>query len=318
VVPPLTVVVRIARIALENAVIFVVTTMLVFAMIRSIPGDDIDSRCQGCPEAQKAELRRLLGRDRPFVVQYADRLYATFTLDLGVSAGIENAKHVVHGTIVTIGLTGGAALLLVLVAVPIGILSGVYPRSWLWRLSNFSIYVVSMVPVFLLAYASFFVFSFTPILYDVEEIVARGRTSLGVMQLKALIFFTMIAVLAIGDGTITELIRSIREETGRILESDFIRAVRANGGSVLRHMARNLLGPVVTVLNLRILYLLGGAVVVESVYEYPGLGRLTVEAVSNRNYDLVFSITVVSVLVVLIVTTFNRILITLLDPRARD
>jgi peptide/nickel transport system permease protein len=240
------------------------------------------------------------------------------TFNLGVSGGQRNTDRVLYSTEITIRLTIGATLLLLLIAVPIGLYSGMHPRSLAMSSMSFLIYIVSMVPVFLLAYGSFFLFNYVPILADIDDIVASGRSGLSGWQLYTLTYLTMIGVLAIGDGTITEMIRSVRQETGRILESDFIRAVRANGGSVFNHMAKNLFVPIATVLNLRILYLLGGAVVVESVYEYPGLGRLTVEAVSSREYNLVFSVAVISVLIVLAVTTVNKILITLVDPRTRD
>jgi ABC-type dipeptide/oligopeptide/nickel transport system permease component len=310
---------QIARILLETLAVFLATTLLVFALIRWLPGDPVTERLgPQASEQDKARLRHEMGLDRPFLIQYIDRLWATLTLDIGISAGMPNAVQLVAGTGVTVRLTLGAAVLLLLLGVPIGVFSGMHPHSVGLSVTNFGIYMLSMVPVFLLGYASFFFFSYVPILSDISEIVAGGRTSLPPSALYAVIFLTMIGVLAIGDGTITELIRSVREETGRILESDFIRAVRANGGAVWKHLAKNLCVPIATVLNLRILYLLGGAVVVESVYEYPGLGSLTMHAVNRREYDLIFSITTVSVLIVLLVTTFNRILIALIDPRARD
>jgi peptide/nickel transport system permease protein len=309
---------QILRILLETVAIFLATTMLVFGLIRWLPGPESERLGPGSSEEERAALRHALGLDRPFLVQYADRLQATLTGEMGVSQGQRNLDRVLHGTGVTLRLTLGATVLLLLLSVPIGVISGSHPRHFGLNLANFVIYILSMVPVFLLGYASFFFFNYVPILSDIPEIVKSGRTSLSETQLYVVVFLTMTGALAIGDGTITEMIRSVREETGRILESDFIRAVRANGGSVWKHLAKNLLVPIATVLNLRILYLLGGAVVVESVFEYPGLGRLTMDAVLEREYNLVFSIATVSVIIVLIVTTFNRILITVVDPRARD
>jgi ABC-type dipeptide/oligopeptide/nickel transport system permease component len=310
---------QIAKIVFEAIAVFLATTLLVFALVRWLPGDPVTERLGlGATEQDKALLRHEMGLDRPFLEQYADRLWATLTLNLGVFQGQPIANQMVYMTGVTVRLTLGAALLLLLLGVPFGILSGMHPTNWALGGVNFLVYMLSMVPVFLLGYASFFFFNYVPILSDIQEIVANHRTLLPQPVLYAVVFLTMIGVLAIGDGTITELIRSVREETGRILESDYIRAVRANGGSVWKHLLKNLCVPIATVLNLRILYLLGGAVVVESVYEYPGLGRLTMDAVRAREYNLIFSITTISVLIVLAVTTFNRILISFIDPRSRD
>ncbi len=309
---------QIGRIAVENLVVFITTTLIVFALIRSIPGDEaLWSLGPGAAAPEVESVGHTRRTDQSFLRQYSSWVYATLTLNLGISSGFPNAERIKFGTWVTCSLTLGAILVVVLIGVPIGLASGLYPESWLWNQVSFLVYLVSMVPIFLLAYASFFFWPFPPVLTDID-ILVRLNPQYSETYLYVAIFSTMAIVLAVGDGTITELVRAVREEVGRIADSEFIRAVRANGGAVWKHLARNLLVPILTVLNLRILYLLGGAVVVESVFEYPGLGQLTVEAVKDREYGLVFAITVVSVLLVLLVTVINKFLILFLDPRARD
>ncbi|MBI2570720.1 MAG: ABC transporter permease [Candidatus Schekmanbacteria bacterium] len=304
----------ILRLAGENLAVFFLATFLIFWIINQAPGDPIDiwHPEPGMSAADRQAIAQELGLQRPLVERYARLLWRTVRLDLGAFDGVPISERLLHGIGVTLLLALSASAVSVAVGVPLGVLGGLERGGPPIRVATMIVYVASLLPVFLLCYLVHLFFLNTVGVLPTPQSVENRATIW-----KVLTALSMASVLGIGDGTATEILRYVRSEVRRISNSQFIRAARVNGGSVTRHLARNTLVPIATIINLRMLYFLGGAVVVEAIFQLDGLGWLTWQSIDSRNYELLFAVSVVSVIAVCAVNLLNNVTIGLIDPRVR-
>ncbi|MDH4164186.1 MAG: ABC transporter permease [Nitrospirota bacterium] len=126
-----------------------------------------------------------------------------------------------------------------------------------------------------------------------------------------------IIVLGIGNGTISEVIRSLREEMGRVMEEDYIRTARAKGASVWQHAFKEgFLIPVTEIVAAKIPFILGGAVIVEQVFNWPGMGRMAWQAAQDRDYPVIMGIAIVAAMLVRMGSLFQSVVYVMVNPRA--
>jgi ABC-type dipeptide/oligopeptide/nickel transport system permease component len=234
------------------------------------------------PNATAADvdaLREKLGLNRPLVVQYATYMFRTARLDLGESIRI--AQPAVSLVVERVPATAKLALTAILIAVaisfPLGIAAAIRPGGMLDGVVSVVSLLGQSVPGFWLGIMFILIFARS----------LRLLPSAGDESLAHLILPSVTVALPL-VGVLTRLVRSGLLD---VLDEDYIRTARAKGLTprmvMWRHSIRNMLIPVVTVIGLQIGHLLGGAVITETVFAWPGVGLLLVDAITNRDYPLV-------------------------------
>ena len=284
---------------------------LVFLLIHLMPGDPVDVMLgESARPADRAALRGRLGLDRPMAAQLADYLSGVARLDLGVSLQTDQpVSRILAGRIpATLELALAALATALLLALPLGILAAVKRDSvWDWGAMGFSTLGVSL-PNFWLGPLLILLFSlglgWTPV---------SGRESPASLILPA---------LTLGTGFAAIVARMIRSSLLEVLGEEYVRTARAKGlaeGVVLwRHAMRNAWLPVMTLIGMQLGALLGGAVVTEVVFDWPGVGSLLINAIQGRDYPVVQGCVLFISLAYVLVNTLTDILYGVVDPRIRQ
>ena len=281
---------------------------LVFFLVHLIPGDPVEVMLgETVSSADKEGLRRAMGLDLPIGTQYLRFLRALAQGDLGRSLYQQGgvAELVFSRLPATIELTLSAMGVALLIAFPLGILAAVKKNRWADRGALlFSLLGLAM-PNFWLGPLLMIVFSI-----GLGWLPVSGR---GGPQHLILPSFTLGMVMA------AILIRMIRSSLLEAINEDYIRTARAKGVSErkiwLKHALRNSLLPVITILGLQFGALLAGSIITETIFAWPGIGRLTIQAIQTRDYPLAQGCILVISTSYLVVNLLTDILYRLVDPR---
>ncbi len=309
----------IARRALALLPVFFLMTLIVFLLIRMVPGDPIDVMygAEGMDEARRQALSESLGLDQPVIVQYIKWLGRALTGDLGRSyrAQMPVLDLILQRLPATIFLSMAALIFSVVLAVPLGILSAVKRNSGAdLGAMVFAILGLSL-PQFWSGIMLVLIFSiwlgWLPSIGYVSPFDDLGR------------FFRHLILPAVTlgwslAGTTTRLTRSsLLEELGR----DYVRTARGMGITERRvlwgHALRNALIPTVTMVGLQLAFLIGGAVIVEAIFAWPGIGLLIVDSIFARDYPVVQGVILTVAVLVVVVNLMVDFLYTIIDPRIR-
>ena len=303
----------------QAAPVLVLSSILVFLVLRLVPGDPAVTLAgdNATPERLR-EVREQLGLTDSWPEQYGRWVSDLVRGDLGVSYRTRQSvgRMLQQALPPTVELALAAYPVALLIGIPLGVLAGVRPRSvWDWSLSGFTLVAVG-IPNFLLGIVLLYVFA-----VQLGWLPATGRVNFLDDPLQSLRHLALPA-LALGCGLAAVLARYTRTAVTEVMGHDYIRTARAKGlrasTVVVRHALRNAMIPVVTVAALQVGNLLAGAVVVEQVYTRPGLGRVVVEAILNRDYLIVQGALVVLVLVFITVNLAADVAYGVLDPRVRS
>ena len=296
--------------SLQSLLLILLATLVVFMLLHITPGDPatIILGEQATPE-QIADLRRSMGLDRPLPEQYMRFLTNAVRGDFGMSIRAQRPalEYVLERLPATLQLSAGAFAFALLIGLPIGILSAV-KRLSIWDHSSMFIALLGQsMPVFWLGLMLIVVFA----------VQLRWLPASGMGQPQHLI----LPAITLGTFLIGLIIRLTRSSMLDVLSQDYIRTARAKGlpesAVLVRHALKNAFIPVVTVLGLQMGTLLGGAVITETVFAWPGMGMVTVTAIHQRDYPVVQSAVLVSAVLVVLINWFVDVLYHYLDPRIR-
>jgi peptide/nickel transport system permease protein len=281
---------------------------LVFFLLHLIPGDPVEVMLgETASAADKEEFRRSLGLDQPVFLRYRNFLAGLIAGDLGPSlyeqAGV--AELIRARLPATIELTLCAMVVAVLLAFPLALLAAVKKGSWMDRGSLlFSLLGVSL-PNFWLGPLLMIVFSI-----QLGWLPVSGRAGVGHVVLPA---------VTLGLGMAAILTRILRATLLHVINEDYIRSARAKGLPEtkvwLKHALRNALLSVVTLMSLQFGGLLAGSIITETIFSWPGIGRLTVQAIQTRDYPLVQGCVLVIATSYILVNFVTDIVYRLIDPR---
>jgi peptide/nickel transport system permease protein len=317
-------------------VLFFAVTVVAFVLFFIIPADPAKQACgQACTQEDTLRVKKFLGLDKPIYVQYGKfvgRLMPISftggphfkTPSLGNSFFSRQPVNdlVLRAAPVTASLVFGGAILWMLVAVPIGVLSALRPRSLLDRASmTFVLIGISAHPVWIGLIFAYFIgykWGITPITGYADFINPPPGEPGGPIQwayhmiLPWMTFAILFAAL---------YVRMIRANVLETMNEDYVRTARAKGAPeslVLRkHILRNAMLPIVTMLGLDIGLALGGAVFTESIYSLPGLGRTSIQALNNYDTPTVMGVIVFATVAIIVFNLIVDILYAWIDPRIR-
>jgi ABC-type dipeptide/oligopeptide/nickel transport system permease component len=284
---------------------------VVFLLIHLVPGDPILQMLgEGAPAADIAATRHLYGLDVPLRTQYLHYWNGVLHGDLGPSLRFNQSvtSLILHRYPYTLQLTLAALLVAILVSIPAGVRSAQRRGRWDDKL-------LSVVSLFGLSFPNFALGPILILLFAIKLgwLPVSGSGTLANLVLPAI---TMGGALA---AILTRMVRtSMLEELGQ----DYIRTARAKGlperTVVYRHALRNAMLPVLTVLGLQFGALLAGAIVTEKIFSWPGIGRLTVDAIGNRDYFLVQGCILAIGLTYVAVNFITDLLYSVANPRIRQ
>lgn len=291
----------------------------VFLLIRLIPGDAVQlflgTQVEMTPE-QMAELRRFFGVDKPIGLQFVDYLGRILRGDFGVS--LRTARPVLPDILTRLPLSfqlaSLALVIAVLIAVPLGIVSAVARNSASDVLLRVAGLLGLSVPNFWLGAMLILVFS-RYLHVALGQYVPVTQDPLGTLQSLYL------PAVALGAAIAAILMRYIRSALLEVLGQEYIRTARGKGlrGQVvmLRHALPNALIPVITVVGFQMGYLLGGTVVIEEIFALPGMGRLVLQAIFQRDYPVVQGVVLIIALLFVLTNLIVDLLYAWVDPRIR-
>ncbi|MCL7466055.1 ABC transporter permease [Phaeovulum sp. NW3] len=308
------------RIAQSIVMLWVVIS-LVFLSIHFVPGDPVElllAQDGATPDPAMVEVvRGQLGLDRPLHEQYVKKLGDLLRFDLGKSIVDESSvgKEVARRLPRTLELIAAAGLLSLLIGLPAGVLAALRPASLFSRMANLASGTAQSIPVFVIG--TLFVITFAQLL---GWLPAGGFVAFERDPAKHLLLLIMPATtIAVGLSAI--VFRITRASMLDVLPLDFIRTARAKGVPrrrvILQHALRNALMPVITVFALQLGGLLAGTVLVETVFNWPGLSGMLVSGVNARDYPVVTGVIVVVAAFYIGLNLLVDILYGLTDPRVR-
>jgi peptide/nickel transport system permease protein len=296
---------------LQAIPVLVGISLLTFLMLHLVPGDPVLIFAGDKPmtEERAAELRHQLGLDRPLWVQYWD--YASHAVRGDLGRGLRSDRPVLNSILEalpsTLELTFTALLLAALIGITLGIVAAVAHGGWLDTASMGVAMVGVSVPVFYSSLLLIIFFSFR-----LGWFPATGQGGIERLVLPA---------VALGLASAAALARLVRSSMLEVLNQEYIVTARAKGLAgrmvVLRHALKNALIPTVTMLGLQLGALLGGAVVTETIFSRPGLGRLAVDAIAGRDFPLVQGVVLFAAATYVLVNLVVDVLYAVIDPRIR-
>ncbi len=304
------------RIGYALVVLFVVS-VVTFSIIRLAPGGPSLLADPKLSRAEIAQIEAQLGIDQPIPVQYARWIAQIARGNLGKSFLYQtgNLETIMTRLPNTLILAGVSLLISVLIAVPLGLYSAIKPYGAVDQsLSVLSLVSIS-IPVFWLGLLLIILFAVT-----LRVLPAGGMATPGLEgSFGDRISHLILPVFVLSTAGIAEIMRYTRSSTRNVLRQDFVRTARAKGlteGALRRkHVLRNALIPVVTVIGLQLPRLVGGAAVTETIFSWPGMGRLGVEAALSRDYPLIMAITLFVAVAVVAFNLIVDLIYPLLDPR---
>jgi peptide/nickel transport system permease protein len=327
------------RFALAVPTVLILLTM-VFLLMRVAPGDPITAALGGRVNQEELERRQeAAGLDKPLIEQYVEYLGNAFTLDLGTTINDDRkvTSIIVENGSATMELTLAAFTVALAVGIPIGLLAGRYRDTAIDVSGRLFGIVVYAAPVFFTGFLAQLVFS-----SELGWLPSSGRASPVVeFELDKVTHFYLLDSLftanwsafwdvlqhlilpAVTLGLLISgvLIRLVRVNLLQTMKGDYVESARARGVSerrvVVNHAFRNALVPVVTVAGLQFAILLGGAVLTEQTFNWPGIGAELIRYLNERDYIAVQGIITIFALAVVIVSLLIDLIIAFVDPRVR-
>lgn len=298
--------------------VLILSSILVFGLIRLIPGDPalVIAGPDALPE-QVAAVRARLGLDKPIWVQYLIWMSHVVRGDLGSS--ILNGYPVLDLIWLkfraTLELTIGATLVALLISFPLGILSAVRRGGWIERSTSVFVSMAYAIPTFWLGILLVILFSL-----QLQWFPPSGRVEFSQKPLLALKLLVLPSI-TLGLYTAAVLTRFLKTSILEAMSQDFVRTARSKGLNerrvVGRHILKNALIPFITILGIQLGVFLGGAVVTESIFDWPGMGRMMLHAIQTRDYPVLQGGILFVVFGFVLVNLLIDLAYAFVDPRIR-
>ncbi|MFN0086911.1 MAG: nickel ABC transporter permease [Blastocatellia bacterium] len=298
------------RVVFVLPVIWAVVT-LVFLLIHIVPGDPVRNALgDNATEEQVRELKQRLGLDQPLAAQYAHYWRGVLRGDLGVSL-LNPSDRVLERILTrypaTIELALAGLAVAILIAIPLGVTAGRHQGTWIDNVASVTALLGISTPGFVLGPLMIYLFA---IRLDLLPVSGRYGPE-----------YLILPAVTMGSALAAILTRMVRSSVIEELNEEYVRTARAKGlperQVVYKHVLKNGLIPVITVLGLQFGVLLAGAIITEVIFSWPGLGRLTIESINSRDYPMVQGCILMIAATYIIANLITDFAYRLLDPRIR-
>ena len=299
---------------IQLVIVVFLLSVFTFGLMKLAPGDPVMTILNAdemmVTEADQAKLRSKLGFDQPLYVQYGQWMLGLIKLDLGKSymSGKPVWNEMMERLPITVQLTVGGLLVMVSISVPLGILSARYPGKWPDQISRILALIGASIPSFWFGLMLIYFFAF--------KLQILPSTGIGTFSQ------TILPSFALGFSLAAVYARLLRAGLLGSLSEDYIQAARARGVKEWRilwfHAFRAALLPVITVFGLSMGSLLGGAVVIEILFSWPGLGSMAVDAIFSRDYPVIQGYVLLTGVFVVVVNLLVDLSYYLIDPRIKQ
>ena len=298
-------------------------TLLSFIILRLAPGDPVTlmvGGTQGMRAEDLAAMRSAYGLDQPLPIQYLSWLAHLLSGDFGRSflykrPVIEMIQASLPNTLLLAGL---ALTLTVVVGVPLGIIAARFRGSWLDQVIRVVGVMGHAIPAFWFGLLFILILSVQFRLFPVGGMLTIGKDAFDIPDRLA---HLVGPVLTLSFAGIANYSRYMRAETLEVLGQDYVRTARAKGLQenivLFVHALRNAMLPLVTALGTQIAFLISGAIVIEQVFAWPGMGRMTYDAARSKDYPIVMGVVVISSLVLMLSYIARDVAYGLVDPRIK-
>ena len=313
---------------LQSIPILFILSILLFAMVRAAPGGPLSAayRNPNITKEQIALLKHQLGLDLPLPVQYANWLGDMLQGDMGDSIKFRRpvSEMIAERIPNTIVLVGVSFLVTLIIALPIGILSARKPYSFFDYLTTTLTFIGQSVPVYWLGLALILVFYVSiqnP--YTGEPIFpAAGMRTIGQdKNLADLAWHLVLPVTALSASWAAWYSRFLRSSLLDVLHEDYVRTARAKGASdrivYYKHALRNAILPLVTLIGLDLPSLFAGALFIETIFAWPGMGRLFWDAARGRDYPVLLAVVMIDAVIIISCNILADLFYGILDPRVK-
>jgi peptide/nickel transport system permease protein len=302
-------------------------TVLSFGVMRLAPGGPAEAQMEFSSRASaeaRERLRKLYGADQPFYKQYATWLKKFVTLDFGTAFadGREVKDKILERLPITLTINILSLGVVLLIAIPIGIMSATRQYSLLDRFTTVFVFVGFSTPSFWLALLLIYVFGVQLGVLPISGIQSLDTTGLTFWgRIADWGRHLVLPVFVSAFGGLAGLSRYVRNNMLEVMRQDYIRTARAkglsNGTVIYKHALRNALMPVITILGLALPGLIGGSVIMETIFGIPGMGQLMFQAVLSRDYNLAMGILVPAAFLTMLGSFLADIAYAFTDPRVR-
>jgi peptide/nickel transport system permease protein len=298
-------------------------TVLGFALIHLAPGDPIQfyaAQSGGMTSDDIERLRHLYGLDLPLPVQYFNWLSQLARLDLGVSFGSHQPvlQSIVARIPATLTLTVTALTMSTILGVAIGVFAGLQRGGPFDSITRLLAVIGHAVPTFWFGLVFILLFAVTWRIFPSGNIASLGAAEFDPLD-RLWHLFPPALVLSLGG--LATISRFARTQTLEVINQDYVRTARAKGlaehAVTLRHVLRNCLIPVVTILGGHLPNLFGGSVVIESVFSWPGIGRMAVDAAFSRDYPVLMGLLLMLATLVALGNLLTDLAYGVIDPRIK-
>ncbi len=299
-----------------TALLLVGVSVVVFGILGLAPGDPFSVLLEGQSSAGAGEagVRDSLGVPQAWHAQYLAWLGGMLKGNFGTSirTGLPVLGEILRTGKNTLVLTLGSLLVTLLIAVPIALYAAVRGMNRISFPLTMAAYVVSALPVFWLGYLVLYIvmhaFGFFPL----------GSGFSGASSGPGILYILLpVVVLGVGNGTVSEVVRHLREEMERVLAEDYVRTARAKGAPAWKHAFKEgFLLPVTEIVASKIPFILGGAVIVEQVFNWPGMGRMAWQAAQDRDFPVIMGIAVAAAVFVRTGSLIQRFVYVAVNPSA--
>lgn len=300
---------------------FIGITILVFGLCYMASGSPLELLLSNTNISEAEVLRQAekLGLNEPVYIQYLSWMKNFLMGNLGVSYRTSGAvlPMIMNALWPTVILVFSSVLVACLISFPLGIQSARHQNGIWDNISSIFSFISTSTPSFFMALICLYFFSIQLGWLPIGGMYDSGKSESIVSLLRHLIMPSLV----LGSTMIGSLIQYIRSSMLEVMREDYVRTARAKGlferVVVVKHILRNSLIPVVTYLGMEIPMLMGGAVVTEQVFSWPGLGNLMLKSISARDYPVIMGVTIITAVAVLVFNLLTDLLYGVLDPRIR-
>jgi peptide/nickel transport system permease protein len=291
-----------------------------FMLIQLAPGDPVEAFVT--PKMSPADIERIrhnMGLDKPIIIQYFMWIKNIFKGDFGYS--YINHRPVLDQIMerlpATVGLGGASLMVALIVSIPLGLIAGVNKNKFIDNVLNIISYIGISIPSFWFAMMLIYIFSL-----KLNLLPSMGMHTIGVNSFGDIIKHGIMPCIVLSFGNISEIMRYIRSNTISQLGEEYVTIQYAFGSNktkiLFNHILKNVLLPVITILGMSLPQLVAGAFITETVFGWPGMGRLGINAIFSFDYPIIMAITMISSLLLIVGNLIADILYGFVDPRIRD